>query len=248
MHTILEPTAGRQVPPDLCALGIMTKAPQPGRVKTRLTPPLSRDEAAALNVCFLRDTSRAITESDPRARGVGVYMPAGAESVYRGVLPDDFYLLKQRGDTFGERLHNAVEDLLAVGFAACCLIDSDSPTVTAESFRQASDELLRGDDKIVIGPSDDGGYYLIGMKRLHARLFEEIDWSSEHVLSQTIDRAGEIGLERIMLPTSYDIDDRRTLRRLCVDLFEKGNEDAPATRQFLAQLMEREGRERIWPE
>lgn len=226
----------------------MTKAPQAGRVKTRLSPPLTPDEAAALNICFLRDTARAISQADARAHGVGVYTPVGEESAYQEIFPGDFYLIPQRGDSFGERLSDAAEDLLGVGFAACCLIDSDSPTVTAEAFRRATDELLRDDERIVIGPSDDGGYYLIGMKRLHTRLFEEIDWSTEHVLAQTIARAREIGIEAVMLPTSYDIDDRKTLCRLCSDLFEHGNEDAPATKQFLRELIEREGRERIWPQ
>lgn len=226
----------------------MTKAPQAGRVKTRLTPPLTHEEAAALNVSFLQDTARAISEAGKQTRGVGVFTPAGADAAYGGILPDHFYLIAQRGDGFGERLNAAVDDLLHVGFAACCLIDSDSPTVTADAFNSAARELLRKEDRIVIGPSDDGGYYLIGMRRLHSRIFDQIDWSTEHVLAQTIERAREIGIEPLMLPTFYDIDDRATLRRLCQDLLEDGNGNAPATRDFLMQLIEREGRERIWPQ
>jgi rSAM/selenodomain-associated transferase 1 len=226
----------------------MTKAPQAGRVKTRLTPPLAPEEAAALNVCFLRDTASAIARSSRQARGVGIYTPVGEEAAYRDILPNDFYMLAQRGDSFGERLSNAIEDLLSVGFAGCCLIDSDSPTVTSHAFREAVDALLSDRQRIVIGPSDDGGYYLIGMRQMHRQLFEQIDWSTDRVLSQTVERAREIGYEPVMLPTFYDIDDRVTLRRLCSDLFERDNGDAPATRQFLAQLIEREGRERIWPQ
>lgn len=226
----------------------MTKVPQPGRVKTRLTPPLTADEAATLNVSFLKDTGAAISNAGAYSRGVGVYTPVGQEAAYRGILPDDFYLIVQRGDQFGERLCNAVDDLLRCGFAACCLIDSDSPTVTADAFRAAAHELLQPDERMVLGPSDDGGYYLIGMKQLHRRVFEEIDWSTEHVLSQTIDRARELGIEPVMLPTFYDIDDRATLRRLCDDLLRTRNGDAPATREFLAQLIAGEGRERIWPQ
>ena len=226
----------------------MTKAPQPGRVKTRLTPPLTSEEAAALNICFLRDTSAAITHASDRARGVGVYTPVGQETAYAGILPEHFYLIAQRGESFGERLSNAAADLLDVGFRACCLIDSDSPTVTANAFRAAVDELLRDEEQIVIGPSDDGGYYLIGMQRLHRRLFEDIDWSTERVLSQTIGRAREIGFEPVMLPAFYDIDDRATLRRLCSDLFDGHDAQAPATKQFLAELIAREGRERISPQ
>lgn len=225
----------------------MTKVPEPGRVKTRLSPPLTPEEAAALNIKFLQDTARAISKAGEQTRGVGVYTPQGSEATYRGILPDDFYLIAQRGETFGERLSNAMCDLLGAGFKACCLIDSDSPTVTADTFRAAARALAQAEERIVIGPSDDGGYYLIGMRTLHTRLFEGIDWSTEEVLAQTIESARAVGIEPLMLPTFYDIDNGSTLRRLCRDLLENDNPNAPATREFLVQMIEREGRERIWP-
>ena len=241
------------MPPGLCALGVMTKAPQPGRVKTRLTPPLTPDEAAALNTCFLRDTANAIAAaaSEGHARGIGIYTPAGAADAYRDILPADFELIVQRGDAFGERLTSAIEDLLAVGFESVCLIDSDSPTVPQSAYATAARVLAQPRDRMVFGPSDDGGYYLVGLKRLHRRVFEEIDWSTERVAEQTIARAKEIGLEVELLPTWYDIDDRATLQRLCDELLgsemETNGYPAPASRAFLHDLIEREGRQRIWP-
>jgi uncharacterized protein len=242
IHRILDPAAGRQVPPGLCALGIMTKAPRAGKVKTRLTPPLKPEEAAALNVCFLRDTAAAIALThNTGGRGIGVYTPAGEEAAWADILPHDFQLVLQRGDAFGERLTNAAEDLLAVGFEAVCLIDSDSPTVPEHAYAAAVRLLLEPGDRIVFGPSDDGGYYLIGMKQLHRRLFEEIDWSTERVAEQTLQRAAEINVKVELLPTWYDVDDGTTLRRLTDDLL--GNNaatssgyTAPATREFLRQL------------
>jgi len=153
----------------------MTKAPRAGRVKTRLSPPLSPEEAAALNICFLRDTTSAIsaTASEGRARGIGVYTPRGEESAYAEILPAHFELLAQRGESFDERLMAATEDLLQIGFDAVCLIDSDSPTVPQQAYSQAVEILAQPGDHIVLGPSDDGGYYLIGMKTLHRRVFEE---------------------------------------------------------------------------
>jgi glycosyltransferase A (GT-A) superfamily protein (DUF2064 family) len=120
--------------------------------------------------------------------------------------------------------------------------------VTASAFGRAVDELLQDREQIVIGPSDDGGYYLIGMRRPHSRLFQDIEWSTKRVLEQTIDRAHEIGFEPVMLPTFYDIDDHATLRRLCSELLEQCNGAAPATREFLEQLIARNGRERVWPQ
>src|SRR5580765_5848073 len=110
-HRILDPHRGKQVPAELCALAVMTKAPQAGRVKTRLTPPLSPEEAAGLNTCFLRDTAEAIvqTTAGGRALGIGVYTPVGAEAAYEGILPSEFALVPQRGDAFGERLAAATE-------------------------------------------------------------------------------------------------------------------------------------------
>jgi rSAM/selenodomain-associated transferase 1 len=232
----------------------MTKAPQAGRVKTRLTPPLTPDEAAALNVCFLRDTAEAITQTTDgaRAQGIGVYTPIGAEAAYSDVLPKDFALLPQRGEAFGERLAAATEDLLQLGFTSLCLIDSDSPTVPAHAFARATEYLSDQQDSVVLGPSDDGGYYLIGLRQLHRTLFERIDWSTDRVLEQTIAAARAVGLPVHLLPTWYDVDDRATLARLCNELFSANGRSsegfaAPATRRFLSELIEREGRARIWP-
>jgi glycosyltransferase A (GT-A) superfamily protein (DUF2064 family) len=160
----------------------------------------------------------------------------------------------QRGTLFGERLLLAVEDLLGLGYGSVCLIDSDSPTLPPDSLRAAVAALeAGGGDRIVLGPSEDGGYYLIGVRSAHARLFEEIDWSTGQVTAQTLERARELGLEAVMLPTWYDVDDAATLRQLCEEMFGPAADAGPAgypaphTREFLARLIEAEGRARIWP-
>ena len=245
----------------LCALAVMTKAPQAGRVKTRLVPPLTPEEAAELNKCFLRDTAVSISSArcsgglrPPNAAGaplhsgghraplqccgVAVYTPVGAESAYTDILPADFSLLPQRGDEFGERLYLAVEDLFKFGFEAVCLIDSDSPTVPAENLVEAVELLSTDEDCVVLGPSDDGGYYLIGVKKPDRRLFEQIDWSTERVLNQTIQRTMELELEVKLLPSGYDVDDGASLRRLCNELLADTTsaDIAPYTRELLAKL------------
>jgi len=253
-HRILDPSKGDRVPSGLVALAVMTKAPQAGRVKTRLTPPLSAEEAASLNICFLRDTAAAISRTTEcgRAIGVGVYTPRGSEAAYSGILPEEFILVPQRGDSFGERLTAATDDLLQLGFDSVCLIDSDSPTVPDTTFAQAVELLSHPNDCVVLGPSDDGGYYLIGLKRTHRRLFQKIDWSTQRVLEQTIAAAREIDLPFHLLPAWYDVDDRVTLSRLCQELFGTNGSGtnssaAPATREFLCDLLQREGRDRVWP-
>lgn len=253
VHRVLNPGDPADMRKRACALAVMTKAPRAGKVKTRLTPPLTPEEAAALNICFLRDTTAAISEAaaNGRARGIAVYTPAGAEEAYAEILPEAFELVPQRGDGFGERLAFATEDLLSLGFESACLIDSDSPTVPPRIFAEAAEILSQPDDTVVLGPSDDGGYYLIGLKKLHRPFFEEIDWSTERVLDQTIGRARQIGLKVHLLPAWYDVDDRATLRRLCQEFFAPNGGrprgyPAPATRSYLDDLLKREGRDRIW--
>ena len=246
----------------LCALAMMITVPRAGASKTRLVPPLTHAEAAELSVGFLSDTAANIAEacaqSGGAAQGVAVYTPVGAESAFDGLLAPGFSLLAQRGESFGERLFNAADDLLRVGFSSLCLIDSDSPTLPTRALSAAVEELAKPGDRCVLGPTDDGGYYLIGLKSAHRRVFEEIDWSTDRVLRQTVERAAETRLEVALLPAWYDVDDAATLARLCRELFAAGaaaecasglaGYAAPHTREHLARLIEREGRARVWPD
>ena len=251
-HHILNAKTLPHIGSGLCALAVMTKVPRAGGVKTRLVPPLTHDEAAELNTSFLRDTAASIcAAAGGGVRCFGVYTPVGIEHAYSDILPFDFVLIPQRGDTFGERLYFAAEDLFACGFESVCLIDSDSPTIPAGTFSQAVKLLQDAEDRLVLGPSDDGGYYLIGLRKMHGEMFERIEWSTERVLDQTLGRAKEIGIEVKMLPRGYDVDDRAALQRLCNELLGENSSRAsgiaPHTREFLKKIIEREGRARIWP-
>jgi uncharacterized protein len=194
----------------------MAKAPRPGKVKTRLSPPLTSDQASALNICFIRDTTENIQQVTEASNSAGLvaYTPIGDEAAFDGLLPGGFQLLAQRGDGFGERLFFVCEDLFACGFSSVCLIDSDSPTMPQSALLQAVERLSNAGDRMLLGGSDDGGYYLIGIKRPHHRLFAQIDWSTERVFAQTLERAREIALPAELLPTWYDVDDAATLDRL----------------------------------
>ncbi len=233
-----------------CALALMAKVPFAGAVKTRLTPPLTSEEAATLSMCFLRDMTTSVASlSGGRTKGVLMYTPAGAETSLYGLLPNGFKLLAQRGETLGDRLASAAAELLNEGFRSVCLINSDSPTLPGEILITAASLLAQEGDRVVLGPSQDGGYYLIGLKNVHSRLFDRIAWSTAEVLAHTVERAAEIGLEVEMLPLWYDVDDGATLNQLCEELFlsrrQDGNYPAPHTRQYLATLIESQ---RIFPE
>ncbi|HJR08216.1 MAG TPA: TIGR04282 family arsenosugar biosynthesis glycosyltransferase [Pyrinomonadaceae bacterium] len=262
-YSILDPRASERkaTRAGSCALAVMTKAPRAGASKTRLVPPLTDEEAARLSAAFLRDTAQNIADvcaensDDTRAfEAVAVYTPAGAEAEFDKLLPQSFALLAQRGDSFGERLFQAASDLFTLGYESCCLIDSDSPTLPRALLAAAVAELSRAGDRVVLGAADDGGYYLIGLKRAHPQLFEGIAWSTEEVLAQTVERAREINLDVALLPAWYDVDDATTLRRLCAELFDAphGGDapcapklapySAPHTRAELARLLEDDAR------
>jgi len=234
----------------ICALGLMAKAPLEGEVKTRLVPPLTAREAAALNICFLRDMAANINSIEA-ASGLVVYTPAGSESAFAGVLPDGFTFLAQRGAHLGERLCNATDDLLRQGYGAVCLINSDSPTLPRSILIRALKSLATEGDRVVLGAAEDGGYYLIGLKHAHRNLFNEIAWSTSDVLSRTRQRAAEIDLPVELLPSWYDVDDAATLARLCDELLSTSPVSeaypAPHTRAFLEAIVKSEGRQRICP-
>ncbi len=179
-----------------------------------------------------------------RAAGLISYTPVGDEALFDGLLPDGFALIPQRGDGFGERLLYAAQDILACGYGAVCLIDSDSPTVPTAAFQQAVDALNSPGDRIVLGPSHDGGYYLIGLKRAHAAPFTDISWSTEVVAAQTRERCCRAGLSLVELPLWYDVDDRATLTVLRDELLDDTQPSfvtasgypAPYTRAKLLEL------------
>lgn len=240
-----------------CALALMAKVPFVAAVKTRLTPPLTAEEAARLSICFLRDMTTNIAGlNGDSSEGVVLYTPTGAEEWLRDLIDHRFRLFAQRGETLGERLTNAAADMLSKGFEAVCLVNSDSPTLPAEVLTTAATLLAREGDRVVLGPSQDGGYYLIGLKHPHRDLFERIAWSTRDVLAHTIERATKIGLPVDLLPTWYDVDDAATLRLLCDELSLlseqrhrpdqfQGGFDAPQTRAYLASLIARDSHERF---
>ena len=245
-YAILNPASSVAARASQCALAVMAKAPRAGRVKTRLAPPLTLEQAAAINVCFLRDTAEniAAVAASGKAAGIISYTPVGDEALFDNLLPAEFALIPQRGEGFGERLHATAEDVLACGYGSVCLIDSDSPTVPAAAFEQAVAELERPGDRVVIGPSFDGGYYLIGLKRAHAEVFSGIRWSTATVFEETVGAASAAGLDVVVLPLWYDVDDAASLAILREELLHDVSPSfaagrgygAPHTREFLRNL------------
>ena len=226
---------------DICAVAVMAKAPRVGEVKTRLVPPLSPEQAAALSAAFIRDIAGNILAAAESVliHGHVAYSPPGSEAAFAGVLPDRIRLLPPRGSGLGASLFLATEDLLAEGYGAVCLVNADSPNLPTEYLVDAVRALQWTGDRVVLGPAEDGGYYLIGLKLPHRRVFEDIDWSTERVFAQTLDRAAELRLETVTLPRWYDVDDIASLRRVANEILGAGAPGAyaaPDTARLLRDL------------
>lgn len=227
------------------AIGIICKAPEPGRAKTRLAATIGAQAAAELSACFLRDLAATI-EAVPIAlgsRGVAVYAPAGGEALLRPLMPSAFAFLLQTGRDLGAVLLGATNALLERGYQGVLLVNGDSPTLPVRMLVQAIEALQGADDRVVLGPASDGGYYLIGLKRLHGRLFEEVNWGAASVFAETCGRAAEIGLPVTRLPEWYDVDDEESLQWLQQELAGRSvrfvdGAAAPRTRAYLARSPE----------
>jgi rSAM/selenodomain-associated transferase 1 len=217
--------------PARVAVAIMAKTPMAGEVKTRLCPPLSPDEASELYQCFLLDKIaqlRAIASASP----VIAFTPQGGRDVFERMAPG-FELIAQRGPDLGSRLLNILSALLGDGYQAALAIDSDTPTLPSEFLIQAIDVVSDPAIDVVLGPTDDGGYYLIGMSRPWPALFENMPWSTADVLPETIRRAEAAGLRVACLPPWFDVDIPGDLERLRGSLTAAGGEAARHTRRFL---------------
>jgi len=211
-----------------CGIAFMAKASAPGRAKTRLVPPLTFDEAAALNTAFLQDVAENLVlagqQTGPTGAaaivGYAAYGPPGSSDFFRGILPGSIGLIEAWLPNFGDCLFRTVGDILRRGHASAVVLNSDSPTLPTAFLVETAEVLARPGDRAVLGPCTDGGYYLLGLKHPHARMFEDITWSTERVAEQTLARAAEIGLDVHVLPAWYDVDDADALKRLDAELRE----------------------------
>jgi rSAM/selenodomain-associated transferase 1 len=201
---------------DCCAIAVMAKGSEPGRTKTRLCPPLTPPEAAAFNTAFLRDidANLAAAGAETELARFMAFGPPESLPFFEDLVAPEVGLIETWLPNFGACLAHAIETLLDLGYGGACVLNSDSPTLPTAALVAAARSLRGPGARIVFGPATDGGYYLLGMQQCHRRLFEDIDWSTPLVAAQTLQRAAELGLQTIMLPTWYDVDDAAALRTL----------------------------------
>lgn len=212
---------------------VVAKAPRAGVTKTRLCPPLAPEQAARLARAFLLDalTNVRLAGVSPRLVCRG---PAEQEALRRLAGPL-VQVSMQAGEGLGDALEGAFCEGLADGFAAVAVLGADSPTLPTLLLREAFVALADGID-VVLGPAEDGGYYMLAARAIHPRLFRQMAWSTCEVASETLRRCRLLGLRTHVLPTWYDVDDAAALAGLRRDLRRLPRHTAPQTRAVLEAM------------
>jgi uncharacterized protein len=215
------------------ALVIMAKMPQAGEVKTRLCPPLTPQEAATLYEAFLLDKIaqvRTLLDITP----VIAYTPDTAREFFTAAAPG-FLCMPQRGPDLSTRLMTCFSELFAMAYTGVIVTDSDSPTLPAAFLQQAATLLSTPQNDVVLGPSEDGGYYLLGLRALHRELLENMPWSTAVVAQETRQRALAKALHVAALPAWFDIDIYEDVQRLYASLQHTDHTTAHHTRGWFAR-------------
>ena len=218
----------------------MAKWPDPGRVKTRLCPPLRPDEAADLARAFLDDTVQGLRGTSGLEWGIA-YAPEDAEPEFRRRYPAVPLRLQGKGD-LGQRMARIVSETLEEGFDAVLLIGSDAPLLPPALLAEAADPLLAGRADLALIPATDGGYAMIGLRHAPPGFFDAMPWSTERVLSETVRRAEAFGLRVHQTGTVMDCDTPEDLIAL-LGAMERNRAGfqarAPATASVLGELKNR---------
>ncbi len=221
------------------ALLVFVKLPVAGRVKTRLQPELSPALAARLYRAMVDDVFTAL-ERPGRWDLFAFFWPPEQERAFREWLPGSPRLVPQAGTGLGERLADAFEWSHAEGHSRTIIVGTDMPTLGSDVLSDAFDALERAE--VLLGPSTDGGYYLVGLKEPRPELFEDVSWSTPEVLEQTIARVDGVGATYHLLPEKTDIDTWQDALAVLEEIISEDPDGsaglAPRTRALLSVLME----------
>lgn len=219
------------------AIVVFAKAPLPGSVKTRLAPHISPDEAALLHEAFVFDTVDRLAGQD--LADVWLACSPGKDHPFFKSLCNSFGLkaFDQSGGSLGQRMEAGINLLCSKGYEKVIVLGSDSPSLSLEIIDEAFE--LMDKQKIVLGPSLDGGYYLLGVCSYPPDIFSGINWGSSSVFSETVERLGRERLKYSLLPYWYDVDTIQELRFLSIQLSTSPREFCRATRKALHGLKEK---------
>ncbi len=195
---------------------IMAKVPTAGTVKTRLEPFLSPKQCAELAECFLLDT---VSKAESLQNQLIIaYAPIEKRAVLLKILLTQKTLIEQKGANLGDRMFHAFQFAFSQNSDAVVMIGTDSPTFPPEFIERAFKNLKKTD--AVLGKTEDGGFYLIGLRTVRKEIFENVEWSSPKTFRQTVRNIKNLGLKLSLLPTWFDVDLPADLERLRKDLAE----------------------------
>jgi len=218
------------------ALIIFLKNPEPGKVKTRLSTRFTPEQAASLYRAMAEDVI-SVHSSGSDYDAFVFYSPAGDREAIRAWLGDDLDLCAQEGADLGERQYNAFRLVFAKGYERAVIIGTDCLDISPENLEATFGAL--GQSDLVIGPSEDGGYYLIGSRRAPEFLRDGIAWSTPHVREQLLERVKRSGMEYQLLERKFDIDTCEDVDRLHANSrLGEYAEKVPRTLVVLESLME----------
>jgi hypothetical protein len=213
----------------------MAKLPGGGQTKSRLSSALTPAEAAAVYEALLQDTIELAAGLTEVQLAIAL-TPPEATDYFRRTSPPGTLLLPLTCADIGDCLNQALGHLLADGYAKAVALNSDGPTLPITYLQQAFAELENSDVDVVLGPSEDGGYYLIGLKEPHPDLFRGIAWSTDRVTADTLAKAEAMGLQAVQLPSWYDVDTAGDLDRLRAALPTLPDDAVPNTRRLLDEI------------
>lgn len=175
------------------ALIVFTREPEPGKTKTRMMPYLSPEQCVELHRCMLRDISREVKSTDADVIVAYTCSEESAEpSFLRSIAGKGTLFIRQRGESIGSRMQNAIDDVLKLGYKKAVLIGTDIPDIGADTINTAFAMLSACD--VVLGPTEDGGYYLIGMKTAYPEAFNVRLYGVSTVFDETADAISSAGL------------------------------------------------------
>lgn len=214
---------------------VVAKSPQPGAVKTRLCPPLRSEQAASLYRGFLLDSLElAACVRDTTVRAICPNL--GEQDELVALLPPGVGLTRQRKPGLGAALEESFRLGLSEGFETVAVLASDNPTLPPDLVEQALEGVGQRAADVVLGPTEDGGYYLLAARAVHPGLFREMRWSTPDVLDETLRRCRASGLRASLVERWYDVDTPEALLELARRLVGLPPDCAPHTRTALAAI------------
>lgn len=216
------------------AIIVFARVPAPGLVKTRLTPALDKVEAAHLYTAFLQD---ALEQYARIGADIRLYLAPSSSDLEKNIVPEGVSVHDQNGKGLGGKMANAFVETFAAGYERVIILGTDHPTLPSD-FIEVAFESLSSLRSVVIGPADDGGYYLLGMTDFIPELFQKMEYSHGDVFRQTLKRLPPEGVDVTILPGWYDIDTPEDVHRLACELATAGA-SIRHTRRAMRGLSER---------